>query len=393
MSLDRIAMPYELKPIRRVVTGRDEQGRSKVVWDGASPNVKAPVMGSGRRYTDLWVWNDPIPPLDGTNDDGNLGYDFPGPPRGGHLRVVQADPRPKDDRDVNPADIVPLHEPKVVPPGRMWDRGGSNAYSSPMHKTETIDYAICLAGERILVLDDVEVTMRPGDVTIQVGAYHQWACPKGALMAFDMMSAHFVDGADGLGQGRDRPIVAPANANLPAGVKPTRRIVTIDREPGRSSLVSDGPAPDVRVDPARPGFASARLWVTDAAPARVVFESLHLPHTLEPPPSGSVMRVLTIPPDASWKGKVSAREVEAFFHAMGSPRASTYAAKAPHPYMQKTRTLDFCFVLEGEITLVLDTQEVALKAGEAVVQRGTNHAWSNRSGAPAVLAIASHDAN
>ena len=60
--------------------------------------------------------------------------------------------------------------------------------------------------------------------------------------------------------------------------------------------------------------------------------------------------------------------------------------------MQKTRTLDLCIVLEGEIVLVLDTQEVPLRAGEIVVQRGTNHAWSNRSSKPAVVSIASHDA-
>jgi naringenin degradation protein FdeH len=77
---------------------------------------------------------------------------------------------------------------------------------------------------------------------------------------------------------------------------------------------------------------------------------------------------------------------------MGSPRASTYSAQAPHPYMQKTLTLDFCFVLQGEAVLVLDTQEIALKAGEVIVQRGTNHAWSNRSGEPAVIAVASHGA-
>jgi uncharacterized cupin superfamily protein len=101
--------------------------------------------------------------------------------------------------------------------------------------------------------------------------------------------------------------------------------------------------------------------------------------------------VETFPPDDSWKGKVGAGEVQAHFRAMGSPGASSYSPLAPHPYMQKTRTLDFCGVLEGEIVLVLDTQEVALKAGEIVVQRGTNHAWSNRSGRPAVVAIASHD--
>jgi uncharacterized cupin superfamily protein len=59
--------------------------------------------------------------------------------------------------------------------------------------------------------------------------------------------------------------------------------------------------------------------------------------------------------------------------------------------MQKTRTLDFCLILEGEITLVLDKQDVSLKAGDSVVQRGTNHAWSNRSGKPCTIAFSSHD--
>jgi uncharacterized cupin superfamily protein len=77
---------------------------------------------------------------------------------------------------------------------------------------------------------------------------------------------------------------------------------------------------------------------------------------------------------------------------MGSPGASTYATGAPHPYMQKTRTLDFCLILDGEITLVLDTTEVHLSAGDTVVQRGTNHAWSNRSSRPCTIAISSHDA-
>jgi quercetin dioxygenase-like cupin family protein len=60
--------------------------------------------------------------------------------------------------------------------------------------------------------------------------------------------------------------------------------------------------------------------------------------------------------------------------------------------MQRTRTLDFCIVLEGEITLVLDTQEVNLEKGDFVVQRGANHSWSNRTSKPAVVSIASHDA-
>jgi mannose-6-phosphate isomerase-like protein (cupin superfamily) len=176
-------------------------------------------------------------------------------------------------------------------------------------------------------------------------------------------------------------------------VKPVRRIVVVD-ENDKSRAIADGPAPDVRTDPARPGFSSARIWVTDKTPARLkgVRESLQFPHTLEPPPGGSVCRVVTFPPDATFRGKVGAKEVQAYFAAMGSPGASTYSARAPHPYMQKTRTLDFCLILEGEITLVLDTEEVKLKQGDTVVQRGTNHAWSNRSNQPCVIAFSSHDA-
>ena len=59
--------------------------------------------------------------------------------------------------------------------------------------------------------------------------------------------------------------------------------------------------------------------------------------------------------------------------------------------MQKTRTLEFAVVLEGEIVLVLDTQEVKMKAGEIAVLRGVNHAWSNHSNRPASLAITTHD--
>ncbi len=175
-------------------------------------------------------------------------------------------------------------------------------------------------------------------------------------------------------------------------VKSVRRIVCLD-ENEKSRAISDAPVRDVHTDPARPGYASTRIWVTDRTPARIegITDTLHLPHTLEPPPGGSVCRIVTFPPDAAFKGNVGAREVQAFFAAMGSPHASTYSAAAPHPYMQKTRTLDLCLVLAGEITLVLDTEEVHLQAGDTVVQRGTNHAWSNRSDKPCTIALSMHD--
>ena len=375
-----------LTPIRRVVTGNDERGRSKVVWDGPSPGTHETNF-KGRGHTDFWVWRETPPPLDGTEDAGTWHDEFPGPPGGGHLRVVHW---------LAKTDESPPNEPYKEPEqhGRTWDRGGGNHYNrSYMHKTESVDYGIMLSGERTIELDDCKLVMKPGDIVVQVGAWHLWDSSKmGCMMAFDMISAKFFDGPAGTAQG-NHPVVRPKpDRKLPAGVKPARRIVTIDREAGKSSLVGDGPSPDVRTDPARPGFALQRMWVVDGAPAKIVFETLHLPHTLEPPVRGSVLNVVTIPPDAAWKGKVGASEVAAYFKSVGSPGASTYSPQAPHPYMQKTRTLDFCIVLEGEVVLVLDTQEVPLKAGEFVVQRGTNHAWSNRSSKPAVVAIASHGA-
>ena len=177
--------------------------------------------------------------------------------------------------------------------------------------------------------------------------------------------------------------------------KPVRRIVTIDDENGKSNAIADGPCPDVRFDPARPGFSSTRIWITDASPVGIgeFHDSVQSPHTIEPPRGGSVCHVISFPPDDVFRGKIGAKEVEAYFHVMGSPSASTYSPKAPHPYMQRTRTLDFCLVLEGEITLVLDMEEVHLKAGDTVVQRGTNHAWSNRSSRPCTIAFSSHDAS
>ena len=177
--------------------------------------------------------------------------------------------------------------------------------------------------------------------------------------------------------------------------KPVRRIVTIDDARGASHAVVDEPSPDVRTDPARPGYASTRIWVTTASPPTVpkqYRDALLLPQMMAPPRQGSLCRIVTIPPDASWRGKVGAPDVAAFFQQMDAPRASTFSQGAPHPYMQRTRTLDFCLILEGEVTLVLDTEEVALTAGDTVVQRGTNHAWANRSDKRARVAFVLIDA-
>jgi len=147
-------------------------------------------------------------------------------------------------------------------------------------------------------------------------------------------------------------------------MRPVRRIVCADAPDGKSRAIHDGPAPQVRTDPARPGFSSTFIWATDATPAGIdrASEIDRFAHLLSPPRGGSLCRIVTLPPDGA------------------------------SPVMQRTCALDFCLILEGEITLVLDTEEVNLTAGDTVVQRGTHHAWSNRSSRTCVIAISSHDA-
>ena len=377
-----------LTPVRRVVTGNDARGRSCVVRDGPATNTHDYAIhktGSGSGWTNLWVFDETPAPLRGESDDGDKPYEFPAALDGAHWRVVEyRAPPPGYDRATDP-EVVPFHEPRKRPVGRAWDRGGTDSFSAPVHKTESVDYGFIFSGSRTLVLDDRELVMNAGDVVVQLGNWHGWRAVTDCRMAFVMMSGSF-DAGD---VGGHQPL---APRPMPADVAPVRRIVTASREDDRSTVLCDGPSPDIRLDAARPGFASTRIWVTDSTPAKIrVRETLHLPHTLEPPPRGSVCRVVQLPPDNAWTGRVGAREVQAYFAAMGSPGASTYSPQEPHPYMQRTRTLDFCLVLDGEVTLVLDTQEVDLTAGDVVVLRGGNHAWSNRSRTMARVALVSHD--
>jgi quercetin dioxygenase-like cupin family protein len=73
------------------------------------------------------------------------------------------------------------------------------------------------------------------------------------------------------------------------------------------------------------------------------------------------------------------------FAALGNAKAATFGKGGRHPLMHRTETIDYAIVVSGEITMLLDVGEVLLKAGDILVQCGTNHAWVNRSNAPAVV--------
>jgi len=179
------------RPIRRVVTGNDAQGRSGVLFDSAAPNVKTSPFQKGTNMTDIWVFKQCPAPIIGMRDDGNLPFHFEPPHEGGHLRIVQSAPKPKDyDAAKDPA-IKPPHPPKKTE-GGTWERGGQNLYTTRTHKSETLDYGILVSGERILITDSGQRTLKPGDVVIQIGSWHAWANPNECSdMAFVMMGAKF----------------------------------------------------------------------------------------------------------------------------------------------------------------------------------------------------------
>ncbi len=184
-------MANSLKPIRRVVTGNDAEGKSGVLWDSAAPNANAGPIRPGTGMTDVWVYQECPSVISGDKDYGNLPFSFEPPEDGGHLRLVQSPGMvPGYDPAKDPT-AVPLHEPRQRA-GGTWDKGGANGFSSPVHKSETLDYGIVLEGERVLLLDDGEYIMKPGDVVVQIGNWHGWCNPReGSLMAFVMMGAKY----------------------------------------------------------------------------------------------------------------------------------------------------------------------------------------------------------
>jgi hypothetical protein len=123
------------------------------------------------------------------------------------------------------------------------------------------------------------------------------------------------------------------------------------------------------------------VWSTQGAPCLVSNgdDPTLAPLMLPPPALGTRIRFVDIPPDTSEFLRGGVHSTRAAFAEIGDAAASTAQAHSPHPLMHRTETVDYGVVMEGEIVLVLDDSEVALKRGGVVIQRGTNHAWANRS--------------
>jgi len=166
--------------------------------------------------------------------------------------------------------------------------------------------------------------------------------------------------------------------------KRTRRVVTGHDARGRSVVLIDGESPYSFFLEKAGGLQLTELWETRSSPAdnSGAKDAADHERRIEPVDGGTVFRIIEYPPDSV---RLKTLEPDSFFPEVGAQAADK--AERRHPGMHRTRTLDYCVVLSGEIWAVLDEGDVLLRAGDCLVQRGTRHAWSNRTGEPCVIAF------
>ena len=162
-----------------------------------------------------------------------------------------------------------------------------------------------------------------------------------------------------------------------------RRIVTGHNENGRSIITIDGP-------PARSIGEDVgglfELWNTDG---NIIDTKDNLDRAdqdiiLSPPTGGTKFRYFQINPTPEGIPMEIMQEIAAdAFEKIGAGHHRVNTSK--HPAMHKTETIDYIILLKGDVTLILDEDEVTLKPHDVVVQRGTNHAWVNNGDEPALL--------
>jgi hypothetical protein len=158
--------------------------------------------------------------------------------------------------------------------------------------------------------------------------------------------------------------------------KEVRRVVTTHDDTGKSGILFDSAANRIEIGPGRPVLHN--IWCTDEIPADMKGPIDRMARKIgtAPPPAGSIIRILDIPPTGDMT-KVDLGMMQA---TLGPEHSHPKARKPRHPLMHRTRTIDYIIVMNGEMDMMLDEGEIHLKAGDVLVQQGTNHAWINRSG-------------
>ncbi|OSP54875.1 cupin domain-containing protein [Pseudoruegeria sp. SK021] len=164
-----------------------------------------------------------------------------------------------------------------------------------------------------------------------------------------------------------------------------RRVVTGHDKTGKAIIESDQVASQYLERPSRPGVRLTNFWLSDGTPAEYdgPTETCEGPFVLHPPKSGSTFRCVEFLPEDP--ERLATLDGAAAFAEMGA--GANIVEGARHPFMHRTDSVDYAMVISGEITMMMDDEadDVLLKTGDVVIQRGTNHAWSNRGTEPCVM--------
>jgi len=168
-----------------------------------------------------------------------------------------------------------------------------------------------------------------------------------------------------------------------------RRVVTTVDKNDKAVVLLDGANPHKKVRP-HAQTVSRLLWVTGESPADLsgTADRAAVDIGIMPPGGGSVFRIVDFPPETAQMQNLDPATMHRSLGA-GAPRRGL---PPRHPAMHRTRTVDYAIVMAGEIDMLLDDSEIHLKAGDVLVQQGTNHAWVNRGSEPCRIAFVLIDA-
>ena len=168
-----------------------------------------------------------------------------------------------------------------------------------------------------------------------------------------------------------------------------RRVVTTIDSKDKAVVLLDGTNPHKKVRP-QAQTVSRLLWVTDRTPADLSgsADRAAIDIGIMPPRGGTVFRIVDFPPETSETSKLDPNSM----HQSLGDGAPKRGLPPRHPAMHRTRTVDYAVVMAGEIDMLLDDSEIHLKAGDVLVQQGTNHAWVNRGTEPCRIAFILVDA-
>jgi len=169
----------------------------------------------------------------------------------------------------------------------------------------------------------------------------------------------------------------------------TRRVVTGHDAAGRSIISFDDHGTNVTHIPSWEGLYVTELWVTAEMPVDNSGDADRAlrPMKHDPDNAGTIFRLVEIPPES--KTTFNAKGI---FTELGSSNRPSEKDSSRHPTMHKTNSVDYLVVISGEMIMAMEEGETLLKAGDCIVQRGTNHAWINRSSSPCLLAAVLVDA-